>query len=129
MHSAIVKSHNKEQKGQLLIEILISLAILILVISGIMAAVTVSVRNSAFARNKSLANQYAQECLEKIRQKRDNQGLSSISSSDCPSLSFPFTRTVTISGTTEKIVTAVVSWREGSKTYNTTLKTILTNWK
>lgn len=59
-------------KGQTLIEILVSLGIITILATALTAVVITSMDSAQFSKNKNLASQYAQEGMEIIRQKRDN---------------------------------------------------------
>lgn len=61
----------KKKSGQSLLEVVMAMAIAVVVISGLVSAVTLAVRNSTFAKNQTLATKYAQEGLEKVRAYRD----------------------------------------------------------
>lgn len=65
-------------KGQSIIEVLVAFVILTFVLTGIVIAGLYSVRNTQFARNKSIATKLASEQLERVRVKRDSQGISSM---------------------------------------------------
>src|SRR3989339_2291227 len=54
----------KSQKGQTLIEALVSLSIAVIVIGAITIVVLSSLNNAIFTRNQNQATQYAQEGLE-----------------------------------------------------------------
>lgn len=59
------------KKGQSLFEVVFAVAIVALLLVGVVALTTTSVRNSTFSRNTSLANGYAQEAVEWLREERD----------------------------------------------------------
>ncbi|MFH0863899.1 MAG: hypothetical protein V1858_02345 [Candidatus Gottesmanbacteria bacterium] len=61
----------KKNKGQFLIETLIALAASILIISGLVTAVTSAVKNAQFSKNQALATKYATEGMEWVRSQRD----------------------------------------------------------
>lgn len=63
------------EKGQSLIELVVSLAIAILVLSSLAFAIITSLRNAQFAKNQAQATKLAQESLEKIRSLRDRNGV------------------------------------------------------
>lgn len=56
------------QKGQSIIEALISLSVAVVIISAITLAVIASVNNSDFGKNQNLASEYARQGIEKMRQ-------------------------------------------------------------
>ena len=60
-------------KGQSLVEVLVSLSIAAIVMSGITLAVIYSLRNTQFSKNQNLASQYAAEGIEIMRQLRDSK--------------------------------------------------------
>lgn len=57
--------------GQSLFEVVIALAVISLLLVGLINVTTISVRNSSFSRNNTLANRYAQEAVEWFRGERD----------------------------------------------------------
>ena len=60
--------HNRiYQKGQTLIEVLVGLAAAVAVLSAITTTTLSSLHNSQFSRNQNLANAYAQQGLEVVR--------------------------------------------------------------
>lgn len=61
----------KAVRGQTLFELIIALAVAVLIITGIIKIVTLSVRNAAFAKNQAEATRFSQEALEWIRSERD----------------------------------------------------------
>lgn len=64
--------HNKNfERGQSLYEVVFSLAIAALIVGAIVSLGAVSVRNSTFSRNKTIANRHLQETTEWLRKKRD----------------------------------------------------------
>ena len=60
------------QAGQTLIEILIALSISILVLSSIVVGITTSLSNAQYTKNQNLANSYAQEGIDVVREIRDS---------------------------------------------------------
>lgn len=72
---------NKSEYGQTLIEVLVALSAAIAVLFGITIAVISSLNNAQFTQNQNLANKYAAEGMEIIRQLRDSSssGLSQYS--------------------------------------------------
>lgn len=57
--------------GQSLFEVVFSIAIAALLVVGVVALTATSVRNSTFSKNSSLANNYAEETVEWLREERD----------------------------------------------------------
>ena len=59
------------KKGQSLVELIIAFFVMALVVVAIVGLSTKSVRNSSFARDNSLARKYAEEGMEWVRNKRN----------------------------------------------------------
>lgn len=72
---------NKFEHGQTLIEVLVALGAAIAVLFGITIAVLSSLNNAKFTQNQNLANKYAAQGMEIVRQLRDSSssGLSQYS--------------------------------------------------
>lgn len=62
----------KNQEGQSLFEIVLSMAIITAIIVGLISLVVSAIRNATFSRNETQAARYAQETTEWLRQERDN---------------------------------------------------------
>ncbi len=58
--------------GQTLVELVIVLAVVGLVITGVVSIAAVSVRNARFAKDQATAARFTQEAIEWIRQQRDS---------------------------------------------------------
>lgn len=65
------------QPGQTIIEIIIATGIVVLVMTAIMAGLTLSLKNTAQAKYKALASKLAQEGIEAFRRERDLLGFES----------------------------------------------------
>lgn len=63
-----------KQSGQSIIEVLIATGVVALVMTAMMAAMTLSLQNSSQAKYRSLATKLGQEGVENIRQYRDKLG-------------------------------------------------------
>jgi len=147
--SAVV--YDKIKSGQSLIEAIVAMAVALLIISGLVSAVIIAVKNSQFARNQSLATQYASEGLEWIRSQRDNSWtifyskaettttyclntLSWLSSSQCGSSDYAlgghFKRQARLSTVdlTKIWVIMTVSWSDPSGIHQQELNSYLTKW-
>lgn len=57
--------------GQSLFEVLFSIAIAAMLLTGVVSLATTSVRNSTVSRDTSLANKYVEEAAEWLREERD----------------------------------------------------------
>lgn len=65
----------KKQSGQSIIEATVAVSIVSLIIIALVSAITVSVRNATYAKNKSLATKYVTEGIEAVRSIRDTNWL------------------------------------------------------
>lgn len=63
--------HIAYSRGQILIETIVALSMLVLVLAAVAVVVVVAVSTSSFVKSQSLANKYAQEGMEYVRLKRD----------------------------------------------------------
>lgn len=146
-------------KGQSLIEVIVAIGIVTLVLAGLVSAVTFSLSNSQFARNKALATKYAQEGMEWLRVQRDanwysfNQMSPDSGSLYCMSTlpatvtTLPpgvcntlviddtydiFRREVTLTGVVadDRVnITLRVWWPQGTRDSEVSVNTILTRWQ
>ena len=60
-------------KGQTLIEVIVALSVVMLILAAISIAVTTSVSNSTYPKNHNLASKHAQDGMEYIRHRYENQ--------------------------------------------------------
>ncbi len=142
-------------RGQSLFEVLVSVAIAALLITGLVSLVATLVRNSTQSKNIDIAARYAQEATEWLREERDKNpsaffdilegtkslgsdsatdGITTSVSSWTPSPEIedtPFSRTVEISKPDSNTISAVitVSWTDGTITHETKTTTRLTRWQ
>lgn len=68
------RSPRKRQHGQTLIEIIIATTVVGIVMTSVVAVITVSVRNAARAKAKALGTKYTQEGIEYFRAQRNLMG-------------------------------------------------------
>jgi type II secretory pathway pseudopilin PulG len=61
----------KNEKGQSLFEIVVSLAISTLIIVSLVSLASTSIRNSTYSRNNTIATRSAQQAIEWLRGERD----------------------------------------------------------
>lgn len=140
--------------GQSLFEVVVALAIVSLIIVGVVILGTNSIRNSSFARDKTLATKYNQEAAEWLRGQRDNSwsafyskatsssnwcllalSWSSAKMGTCGSSDLisgtPFKRQLvfTVLDANNIQVAVKVSWSDGAGMHDVTSVTIFTNWK
>lgn len=63
--------HKFTNSGQSMFEVIIALFIIAMIIVGVVSLTTISVSNSVFSRNKTLAGKYSQEAIEWLRSQRE----------------------------------------------------------
>lgn len=114
------------EKGQSLLELVVSIAIAILVLGALTFAIITSLRNASFASNQAQATKLAQEGLENVRSTRDRGGALNIGINTIPVPS-PFTGKIQIedSGSGSKKITATITWNDASGAHESKLTTIL----
>ena len=124
----------KQEKGQSLIEVLVALALVVLVILALIAVTTISVRNATFAKNQSLATNYAQEAIEGARELRDSDKETFFTNDDAPcdktdSISpFELTRECNLVGSDKMTILVTVTWTDAKGDHKSELYTELTKW-
>jgi hypothetical protein len=79
----------KTQDGQSLVEVLIALGIGTVIIVAVTVVVIISLNNAGFNKNENLANAYAQEGLEFVRQLKDRSWTAFWSLSGGPNFCLP----------------------------------------
>lgn len=146
----------KSEKGQTIFELVVVIGILALIITGVIAMVSVSIRNSGFSKQQSEAARFNQEATEYLRQQRDiawsnifskatgngatycMQSLNLSSPGECPP-----TQTIPNTGFVRKakltsqdantvLVEVEVSWKDSRSTliaHKSLASTVLTNWR
>lgn len=62
----------EQNSGQTLIEAIVALSALLISLAGISIAVIYAVNNTTFIKNQNLANKYAQQGMEYLKNKTDN---------------------------------------------------------
>ena len=65
-------SHRKLQAGQMLLEVVLALGVVVIVMGAIANIVVSSLSSAQYTRNQGLANSYAQEGLNVLRRIRDS---------------------------------------------------------
>ena len=139
--------------GQTLFEIIISVAVIAVILTALVSAVTAALRYGQASRNRSRAVKYAQEGLELARALRDTAGWdlfltysgsgtkrwcvdesgvwTADSGNGCPIASgSPFGRTVDITWNTPLMsVDVAVAWGEKDASSTIHLQTYFTKWK
>lgn len=138
------------QSAQALFEMVIVIGVLVLILSGIVAVVTRSVKNTTFSSESAVASRYAQEAIEWIRVQRDTEGWDKLKNkagqtfcipappqwvnlNQCDLINGRYERTADLSfvaGNEDQIkVTVTVKWQDSAGEHNTQLETILTAWQ
>jgi len=144
--------------GQSLVEVVVTLGVVILFMTGLVIGTTASLRSAQSSKARALSSQYAQEAIEILRKERDNGwsvfikksgyycvgptgNLESVVSETtaCEQLvGGLFDRKVflTPSGDTmsngeksEMKIDSLVFWTEGSSKKSVKLQTVLTAWR
>lgn len=64
-------ANNRNNKGQSIFEVILALGLISLIIVAIVAMAGLSIKNSSFSRNTTLATRYSEEALEWLRGQRD----------------------------------------------------------
>lgn len=137
-------------KGQTLVEVVVVIGVVVLLVTGLIAGTTTSLKSAQSGRIRSQAVSYAQEAIESVRSIRDRSWSTFMeySGSYClgSDLIFnpspgtcsvnitggenSFTRSVNFNWQDPKmVITATVSFVEGESTRNVVLETYLTQWK
>mgnify|MGYP001611356609 CR=1 FL=1 len=142
-------------EGQSLVEVVMTISVIVLVLVGLISAVTVGLANAQFARNKAQATKYSQEAVEWLRSQRDagwtsfyNRSSASGSvyclntftftgtSGTCGASSYIsdqfnlFKREVTLTQFSNRVSIAVqVYWLNGNRTSDVTVNSYLTQWR
>lgn len=141
------------QSGQTLVEAIIAIGVVVLLVTGLIAGTTASLKTSQSGRSRDQAVKLAEEGVEYARLLRDQSWstLSSYSGMYCydASAQIPlvatstsscdtkkttadtvYTRLMTFSGSgNSKTVVSTVSFVENAKIQSVTLTTLLTQWK
>jgi Tfp pilus assembly protein PilV len=132
-----------KEKGQSLIEVLAALAVALVVILGLVRVTISSMTNARYAKDQSLATQYAQEAMEEVRAYRDQNSWETFWSDKVPSTEGPtaiedtiFSKTVTYENVETSLgaedraeITATITWSDGAKTHESKLTSYLTKWE
>jgi type II secretory pathway pseudopilin PulG len=140
---------NDESLGQGMIEMVVAIAVLVVIATGLLVAVTVAMRNADFARKKMQANNCASEAIEQVRYERQKmvwndfylffvgvvgktKGLTDDFSWEEPTEGNDgeFTREVKFEDSSGMVqVTAVCSWTDGSGQHESHVVTYFSNWQ
>lgn len=148
-----MSTHRVTQSGQTLVEAIISISVVVLLVTGLIAGTTASLKTSQSGRSRDQAVKLAEEGIEYARSLRDQSWatLSTYSGDYCYDASAQtplvatttsscdtkkttadtvYTRLLTFSGTgSSRTVVSTVSFIENAKVQSVTLTTLLTQWK
>jgi type II secretory pathway pseudopilin PulG len=141
------------KSGQTLAEVVVAIGVVVLLVSGLIFATSVTLKASQYGKSRSQAVQYAQEAVEAARNLReggwtafsayggalpiswclDKSGIWTASSGSCTAnIDSVYTRTVTFTwepSNSRMKVDVLVSWTDGNKTYTVPITTYITQWK
>ena len=138
-----------KQSGQTLVELVVVLAIVGMIVTGIVSITAISVRNARFTKDQASASRYTQEAMEWIRQQRDtNWSTFSARSGRTYCMNFlywditnPCTGSQVVPNTTYiRTATLItldassiqveveVSWTDARGSHQSRMSTILTSW-
>ncbi|MBI3577582.1 prepilin-type N-terminal cleavage/methylation domain-containing protein [Candidatus Gottesmanbacteria bacterium] len=139
------------KKGQTLIEIIVAMAVVVLLVTGLVAGATATLKAAQYGRAKSLAASLAQEALEKARGLRDGgwetfstygsvggttwcldkAGNWTQASGSCSAnIDNLYSRTVVFTWQDPKMkVDVAITWTDGSYTYRVDQTTYFTQWQ
>jgi Tfp pilus assembly protein PilV len=70
----------KFKNGQMMIEVLFALSVVVLVLLALIAGTVISLKNVRFAKEMTLANHYAQQAMENVRAYRTRNGFEGLGS-------------------------------------------------
>jgi Tfp pilus assembly protein PilV len=135
----MIKSSNffLKKEGQGLIEVVAALAVLIIVVTALVAVVTKSIDNSTFSKNKATASSLAQKSMEEARDLRDQNKeefftadyANNTCSSESTSGIFSISRTCVFDDDKTVSLEIIVSWNDSKGDHDTKINTYLTNWR
>ena len=156
---SIINYQLSTNSGQSLVEMMVAVAVVSMVLVGLISAITFSLANAQFSRNKTLATKYSQEAIEWLRNERDKLGwagtngfynkagdnsttycLNSLTSwpaaGGCAGTVIAntiFTRDVFVDGNggaqDQVSVKVTVTWPQGSRTGSVVVDTYLNKWQ
>ncbi len=144
--------------GQSLLEVVVTIGVIVLVLVGLLSAISFGLSNAQFSRNKAQAIKYAQEAVEWLRVERETSWstfynsragsgtgltycLSNTATWPIPGVCSPsgviddqyrlFHReaTLTQSGVGRVLVNIRVYWQQGARATDVTINTYLTQWQ
>lgn len=131
---------DNKSSGQIMVEALISIAVIILAVFGLVVLMTAAVKNSTYAKDRSAANFYALQEIEDARNTLISSWGTSISSATtgvgpnflktarvfCCTSGSPFTCTQSQTASCgRKKITVTVEWQSGSNTHDVIVSTLV----
>ncbi|MFH0943151.1 MAG: hypothetical protein V1810_03185 [Candidatus Beckwithbacteria bacterium] len=150
--TSVVTIRPRKNPGQSLVEVIVAVGMMALLLTAVLALISLSVKNSRLAKDRTKAVGFAQEGVELIRTYRDlswtellakagseydlakGWTVESSLSAICPetnNIDDFFKRCVRITDTGSNTATVIVtvSWQEGSQRYNAVQQTSLSLWE
>ncbi len=135
--------------GQSLVEAVVMVGMVVLMVSGLVAGTTASLRHSKNVQYKSKALKYSQEGIELTRKLRDSGwsefeekvGTWCVDASGnwadaggfpcMASIESTYSRTITLTwdGSSKMTAEVSVAWSDGATAHTSTLTTIFTQWR
>ena len=115
-----VKSLKNHKSGQMLIETLFALTVVVIVLVALMTAAVVSIKNARYSRNMILANHYVQQAIENTRAYRNRNKFDDLTNCATEREEIEgtiFQRKIEIddeSQTDRKKITATISWSDSN---------------
>lgn len=144
----MMQSRKHFLSGQTLLELIVTIGVVAIIVTGLVVAVTSSLRFGQSSRLRSQSVQYAQEGIELVRKIRDTQpwdtlmtyagkswcldssGTWTADTGSCPLIDGAFTRRVSLTWNDPLMnVVSSVQWTEGSSQQSMELQTYLTQWR
>lgn len=121
-----------KEKGQSLIEVIVAIFIIILVFTAIIFATVLAVKKAQFSKNQNLAEKYAQEGIETVRNFRDlyPELFWQKNGTDPEEVIGDFTRKTeyTLISEGEIKVTITVSWKDSLGNHKIKQSSVFTKW-
>lgn len=68
----------KSKNGQMMIELLFGLTVVVMILVALMTGTVISLRNARYSKNMTLSNHYAQQAMEKTRAYRNRNDFSDL---------------------------------------------------
>lgn len=135
MHQYMSEAVKLGGEGQTLVEMVIAIGLVALVLVGLVAGTTASLKSARLSKERNQATEYAQAEIENARRVRDTEpetffsttGVTGpVTTGTAPVYSVTTTKTL-IGNQMEVLVE--VTWNDAGNDYNVTQTTYLTKWQ